>query len=180
MDIALTQAINSLAGNYPILDQAMIAITDYGKFILVFAVVLLWWKRDQRLHVRHACVVAGLACVASLAFNEFLRLFIHRIRPYDAGITHLFIAPNPDWSFPSGHTVAAIAIVAALWFKGLRRTASVLSVLVALICFSRVYLGLHYVTDILGGVLVGALVAFILAKLYRDDSWYARRVTGIL
>ena len=179
MDIALTQAINSLAGNHPILDRAMIAIADYGKFVLVFAVVLLWWRRDQRLQARHACVVAGLACVMSLASNEFLRLFIHRIRPYDAGITHLWITPNPDWSFPSGHAVASIAIVAALWFKGLTRIASVLSVLVALICFSRIYLGLHYVTDILGGVLVGALVAFILAKLYQDDSWYAQRITNI-
>ena len=71
------------------------------------------------------------------------RFFIHRIRPYDAGISYLLITPNPDWSFPSDHATAAITVVAAFWFKDQRGMAAKLAVLATLICFSRVYVGVH-------------------------------------
>lgn len=180
MDIALTQALNKLAGTNAALDAVMIAITIYGIFALVFAVILLWWKQAERSEARNACVVAGLSFLASLAFNQLLLLFVHRIRPYDAGVSHLLIAANPDWSFPSDHATAAAAIVAALWFKHLRSIAKILSAVAILICVSRVYVGVHYFSDILGGVAIGVFTAALVARCYRNSSWYAQRITSIL
>jgi len=179
MDIALTQFINNLSGRNPAVDQVMIAITNYGIYVLVAATALLWWKCDERAEARNACLVAGLSFLASLALNQVLLLFLHRVRPYDVGVSHLLITANPDWSFPSDHATAAAAIIAGLWLKKLPRIAAVFGAFAALICFSRVYVGVHYVSDVVGGAAIGTLVAFILAQLYRDDSWYARRVTNI-
>ena len=179
MDIALTQLINNLSGRIPAFDLVMIAVTNYGIYALVAATALLWWKRDQRAEARNACLVAGLSFLASLALNQVLLLFLHRIRPYDAGVSHLLIAPNPDWSFPSDHATAAAAIIAGLWSKKLPRIAVLFGMFAALICFSRVYVGVHYVSDVVGGMAIGTLVASVLAQHYRDDSWYARRVTNI-
>ena len=123
--------------------------------------------------------MAGFSFLASLALNQVLLLFLHRIRPCDAGVSHLVIAPNPDWSLPSDHATAAAAIIAGLWLKKLPRITVLLGLFAALICFSRVYVGVHYVSDVVGGMAIGTLVAFVVAGLYRDDSWYARRITNI-
>ena len=76
----------------------------------------------------------------------------------------LLIAPPTDASFPSGHTAASFAAVAALrtarsplWKPSL--------VLAAVIAFSRLYLYAHWPTDILGGILVGTLAGWLGAKL---------------
>ena len=88
----------------------MFAITNYGIYLLVIATALLWWKPDHRQDARNTCLLAGVSFLASLAFNQLLLLFIRRIRPYDPGVSHLLIAPNPDWSFPYDHaTGAAVA-----------------------------------------------------------------------
>ena len=179
MDIALTQFINNLSGRNPAFDQVMIAITNYGIFVLVAATALLWWKRNRRMEARNACLVAGLSFLASLALNQVFLLFLHRVRPYDAGVSHLLITPNPDWSFPSDHATAAAAIIAGLWLKKLPRIAVLFGTFAAMICFSRVYVGVHYFSDVVGGMAIGTLVTLAMAQLYRDDNWYARRITSI-
>lgn len=180
MDIFLTQAINHLAGQTPTLDDVMIAITRFGIFALVLVVILLWWRPNFRSETRNACLIAGFSFLASLALNQILLLFMHRIRPYDAGVSHLLIAPNPDWSFPSDHATGAAAIAGAFWFRRLGSLASLFWISTAILGFSRIFVGVHYVTDVLGGIVIGTSTAFAIARLYRDESWYARILTGFL
>ena len=113
MDASLTHWINSAAGVSPLLDRMVIAISQIGVPLMVLAVVLQWWSRTDRYHVRHAALCAGLSFLLGLAINQFILLFIHRVRPYEAGVTHLLIPPTVDWSFPSDHATASLAIVAA-------------------------------------------------------------------
>src|SRR5439155_6557953 len=103
MDNTLTDWINGAAGYSAVLDAAMIFATRFGVPLIVFAVAGQWWARDQRGLVRHAAVSAGLAFLLGLAINQVILLLVHRIRPYDAGLTHLLIVPSADWSFPSDH-----------------------------------------------------------------------------
>src|SRR5260221_4770867 len=121
MDQAITKWINSLAGSNVLLDSDMIAVTNVGVPLLVALVVAQWWSKIERTHVRHTCIAAGLSFLIGLGLNQIILLFVHRVRPYDAGISHLIISKSTDWSFPSDHTTASIAVVATFALHGLAR-----------------------------------------------------------
>ena len=72
------------------------------------------------------------------------------------------LIPHPsDYSFPSGHTAASFTAVAALWLAEKKRLAGATLVLGVFIAFSRLYLCVHFPTDILGGVLVGLVCGWL-------------------
>ncbi|MEO9168376.1 MAG: phosphatase PAP2 family protein [Aestuariivirga sp.] len=180
MDQAITLWINSFAGRNNILDGFMIAASQFGIPLIVAFVVLQWWSKAERVHVRHTCVASALSFLLGLGLNQIILLFVHRLRPYDAGISHLIISRSTDWSFPSDHATASVAIAATLFLHGLRRRAMICLTLAILICWSRIFVGTHYVTDVLGGGLVGIVAAVLVWKFYREGSRLDRFVTSIL
>lgn len=180
MDATLTHWISAAAGLLPVLDKAMIGISQIGVPLMVLAVVLQWWAKVDRYHVRHAALSSGLAFLLGLAINQFILLFVHRMRPYDAGVTHLLIAPSADWSFPSDHATATVGIVAAFAMQGLPRRTIGFAVLAFLICWSRIYIGTHYLSDVIGGAVTGIVAAGVVRASYGENSRLARLVTNIL
>ena len=180
MDQEITRWINAPAGNYAALDMAMVAITRYGVPLLVLLVVVQWWGRQDRPHLRHTCVAAGLSFLVGLGFNQIVLLFVQRVRPYDAGISHLIIERSADWSFPSDHSTASFAIAAAFLLHGFKGRGSALLVAALAVGLSRVYVGTHYVTDVLGGAATGIVAAILVCLLYREGTRADRLVTGIL
>lgn len=180
MDRTVTLWINSFAGASPFLDWTMIAASKAGVPLLVLYVVLQWWSRNDRLSVRHTCVAAGLAFLIGLGINQIILLFIHRIRPYDAGLTHLIISRSADWSFPSDHATATFAIASTFLLRRACRRAWVLLSGTLLVCVSRVYVGTHYATDIIGGAMTGAIAAAIVLSAYWEGTWADKFVTGFL
>lgn len=101
-------------------------------------------------------IAAGLACTA---LYKWVKVKMSRPRPYEAnpGIL-LFAAPLDHFSFPSGHTLHAVAftVVAVAYFPWLAWFAVPFTLLVAA---SRVMLGLHYPSDVVAGALIGAAIA---------------------
>ena len=95
LDAAITHAINGLAGRSAAVDSLMIGISAIGVPLLVLAVVGQWWRGTDRPHTRHVLVATGLSFLLGLALNQLILLFVHRMRPYDAGVTHLNITPIP-------------------------------------------------------------------------------------
>ena len=180
MDQAVTEWINSFAGRNVALDSIMIMATKVGLPLLVALVVAQWWSKIDRVHVRHTCIAAGLSFLIGLGLNQIIVLFIHRVRPYDAGVSHLIISKSADWSFPSDHATAAIAIVAAFALHGLPRRTLLFGLLAFLVCWSRIFVGTHYLTDVLGGSLVGLVAAVLVWGFYRKGSRLDRFATGIL
>lgn len=180
MDAALTHWINGFSGQVPALDMAMIALTRYGVPLAVLLVAAMWFSRTDRPHVRHVAICAGLAFVLGLALNQGLLMFVHRVRPYDAGVSTLLIDRSADWSFPSDHATAVFAIYAAFAFQRLRWQSAMFAVLAVLVCLSRVYVGTHYVTDVLGGAATGILAAVFVRAVYREGNRIDRFLTSIL
>lgn len=178
MDAVVTHWINGLAGQ-PVWDAILRAASAYGVPVMVALVALNWVARHDRRHVRHVAVVAGLAFLLGLALNQGVLLWVHRVRPYDAGVTQVLIARSADWSFPSDHATAAVAMVLAFCRKGLWGRGAVLLGLAGLICVSRVYLGIHYAGDILGGAVTGALAVGLVGLVYREGSRLDRFVTAL-
>ena len=118
MDRRITQWMNALAGSNVLLDSAMITVTKFGVPFLILLVILQWWSRRGKLHVRHTCVTAGFSLLIGLGLNQIILLFVHRVRPYDVGVTHLIIDRSADWSFPSDHATATFAIAFAFLLNG--------------------------------------------------------------
>jgi len=85
------------------------------------------------------------------------------------------ISHPTDYSFPSGHTAASFTAVAALYFSGDKKIWKAAIVLGILIAFSRMYLYVHYPTDIAGGILLGTLMGYVCVQAadrikYRKNS----------
>lgn len=130
---------------------------DAGWFWIILGIVLLIPKKTRK---------AGIAALAALAIgalitNVALKNIIARIRPYEVveGLK-LLIEPQSDFSFPSGHTCASIGAALAMYPFLERKWGIPLVILAVLISLSRLYVGVHYPTDVLGGAVVGVLAAW--------------------
>ena len=102
--------------------------------------------------------------------NVILKPLAARPRPFEVnmGVRLLIEAPK-DFSFPSGHTGASFAAAAALFFVGSRGWIPA-AVLAALIGFSRLYLYVHYPTDVLAGALLGIAAGWAACRLFRNRA----------
>ncbi len=179
MDVAVTHWINAFAGSHVLVDTIMAGSSRFGVPLLVLVTVLQWWSRRDRLHVRHTCVAAGLSFLIGLGLNQIILLFIHRVRPYDAGVTHLIISRSSDWSFPSDHATATFAIAVAVLLQRLPKRGLAYLAAALLVCFSRIYVGTHYLTDVLGGAVTGTFAAVAVRTLYWEDTRLDRLITKI-
>lgn len=142
--------------------KAITHLGDGGFFWIAAAVVLLLWK-----NTRKAGISASLALViGALITNVALKNLVARIRPYEVveGLMRI-IERQHDFSFPSGHTCASFAAAFALYKTLPRRWGIACLVLAALISLSRLYVGVHYPSDVLGGAAAGIFAGWAGAAL---------------
>ncbi|MET7506978.1 phosphatase PAP2 family protein [Streptomyces albidoflavus] len=172
-DVGLLYDINGLAATAP--DWVDRVVTFAGEYGLILALVLLtvwtWWRvrrtacREEAAGAVAAVVWAPLAAGIALLVNIPIRGFVGRPRPAEAhrGIEEL-VAGRTDFSFVSDHATLAMALAVGL-FIAHRRAGLAGIALAALLGFSRVYLGVHYPTDVIGGLALGTAVALLLSPL---------------
>ena len=139
-------------------------------------VAIIWlWRRAKRPHLAMRLLVVQLG---SYALNPALKDLFDRARP------DLF--PRRGWygwsSFPSGHAIASIAVlftVASMLHRerGWRWPYYVIVPLSLLAIFSRIYLGVHWPTDVIAGVLVGIVWLVMTSIAFRDDGARGRPAT---
>lgn len=180
VDVAVTKLINGAAGQNWFLDAVMVWVSAAGIPLLVFMVACQWWAKHDRQGTRHVLVAAGLSFTLGLAFNQIILLVVDRIRPYVSGVSDLLIAPSLDPSFPSDHATAAFAIVMTFALNKMPKRATWFGLVALAVAISRVYVGTHYASDVLGGALSGALAAALVLSLYRRGTRVDRFITGIL
>lgn len=138
-------------------------LADGGALWIALAVLLLLRPRTRRLGL----AIAAALLLDLLLCNLILKPLVARPRPftYTPAIT-LLIPPPTDFSFPSGHTAASFAAAFALLFSHSRHWFWAIFIAV-IIAFSRLYLYVHYPTDILGGIAVGLLAGWLGVLLSR-------------
>ena len=156
-----------------VLTPFMVLLThtgDYGILAIALTVVLVLVRKTRRL----GHVVTFSISIESIITNVLLKNLIARTRPYEViEELELLIGEQPDFSFPSGHAGVTFALAGAMLFsfmygvkgfeKNKRNSLIVLLVLLyaVILAFSRLYVGVHYPTDVLGGMLIGLLSGFV-------------------
>lgn len=171
----------NLAGLDPNLDLIMSVFTMLGgALVIVLIAVPLWW-RGHREATFDVLLLLGI----TLVLVEAIKFLVGRPRPCDAlaGVRTLAAFPcsaEVDPAFPSGHASRAFAVSSLLavrfrWW--IRIPAGVFAVLVGI---SRVYLGLHWPSDILGGAIVGIGLALVIEFFSRRVARYQRIRTRIV
>ena len=148
------------------LDVFMSNITELGHagiFWIILAVALMCFKRTRLLGIS----VAFTLIMSLVIGNMVLKPLFHRARPYEAtGFTDLLVKKPKDYSFPSGHTYASFGAAWVIWYY-YRKPGIAALVLAVIISLSRLYLYVHYPTDVLAGFFIGSFFAFVTVKLIR-------------
>uniref|UniRef100_A0AAU2V4Y3 Phosphatase PAP2 family protein n=1 Tax=Streptomyces sp. NBC_00003 TaxID=2903608 RepID=A0AAU2V4Y3_9ACTN len=172
-DVSLLYDINGLAKDAPSwLDRVMAFVGEYGILLGLVLVVLWCWWSVRRGEDRQSAVasVAGivwapLAAAIAVVVNIPIRGFVERPRPFlDHKGLDVLADGKTDFSFVSDHATLAMAIGAGL-FVANRKFGLIALGLALLEGFCRVYMGVHYPTDVVGGFALGTAVALLLAPL---------------
>lgn len=138
----------------------MITSSEYAVWVMIALLVIVWFLGNpskQRV-VFYACVASIVALVLA---KWGISPAVGHPRPFVEGPVHQLVAHVPDPSFPSKHASFVFALAAASFFIG-RRFGLWMLLLAVLTGVSRVYVGVHYPGDILGGFLLGSLISVIL------------------
>ena len=145
----------------PILNSIMIFITSLGDGGIIWiaaTIALLIPKKTRKVGIMSAVARLG----SLLINNNLIKNIVQRPRPYVTFTDLQIIIPQPsEFSFPSGHTSSSFAS-AAVFYRHLPKKFGVPAViLAALIGFSRLYVGVHYPTDVLAGAVMGILLSYM-------------------
>ena len=159
--------------SHPVLDDIMIFVSSLGNkgffWIAIGVLFLLFGFRKKIWRSRGLLVLLSLA-VNFLACNMVLKPLVDRTRPYYVLDYTPLIPPVGDPSFPSGHTSASFAAATAIYCIN-KKWGIAAYLLAAVMGFSRLYLGVHFPTDVLFGAVVGMVAAKIVVYIF----WKCRK-----
>lgn len=142
---------------------------DAGILWIILTVILLLIPKTRKTGI----ILTAALLVDLVLCNLLLKNLVARTRPFDVNTAvQLLVAKPKDYSFPSGHTAASFASVTALYLAGEKKMWKAAFVLAVLIALSRLYLYVHYPTDIIGGVIFGSLSGYM---GYRIVEWMRKK-----
>jgi membrane-associated phospholipid phosphatase len=163
MDTAAFRWINRLADRTGWAHWFFTTNAKYG--IVLFAVLLVVAYLDARRHDDVHAIAGGVwaagAALLALGIAQIIGGAIDRARPYEVltGV-HVLVDRTTDFSFPSDHATVVGAVAVGLLLAN-RRWGTIATTLALLMAFTRVYVGAHYPSDVLGGLVLGGVVAAV-------------------
>lgn len=169
LDLNIFRSINGLAGHWSALDAFAIFMAAYSQY--VWFAVLAGLGLRSLLHRTRSWMLLTLGVGAAGAARWSAKMLIARTRPYQVltGVHPLIAAPIDEvqQSFPSGHATFFFALATVLYAydRRLGRWAFAAAVVMGM---SRVYVGVHWPSDILGGALIGMATGWLVVKVWRS------------
>jgi undecaprenyl-diphosphatase len=163
MNQALFAFFHSFANRSPFLDGIFIFFAKYLTYFLVLA-ILIWLLKKPR---RQALFLFGELVISVILarglITEWVRFFYYHPRPFEAlGFTSLISESGA--SFPSGHMTFLFSLALIVWFYN-HKFGSWLLGLSFIVGVARIFAGVHWPLDILGGIIIGALCGYIVHKI---------------
>lgn len=175
-DLRVTHMLQSF---HPMaLTKAMIAVSWFGYAPQIVFLVILTAAALVVLHKRRQAIELIVSCFCTLELTSIFKSLIHHPRP-NASQAHVFLQLH-DYSFPSGHVVFYVVFFGFLWYlvytlsRSYKRTIGLilLGIPIVSIGYSRVFLGEHWASDVVGGYILGCL---ILMACIRFEQWRKAR-----
>lgn len=171
LDNVLIQLISLLRTN--ILDSFFLIITFISSEIIIFFILtaLFLWRENKRRWIFPLWTSLGLSAIISL----FLKITIQRARPFQLGLVQLISSLQEasysiwNFSFPSFQTMLVFSAIPILFeqFPRLKKFWIAFAVLVG---FSRLYFGVHFVSDVLVGGVIGYIIGLIVVRIEKDTQ----------
>ena len=147
------------------LTPIVIFITRLGNAGMIWIILALGLLLPKK--TRPVGLMCAVALVMMLLLNNmFLKNLVARIRPYEVvpGLVSL-VGNMSDFSFPSGHTASAFSVASVILYKCPKRLWIPVMVLAALMALSRLYVGVHYPTDVIFAVVEGFFIGYVAGKV---------------
>lgn len=162
VDLYIFGRLNAFAGRWKFLDAVAIFFADYLEYVLLLLLILVsYYNRNIELLL----VPAAAGLIARFGVNEPIYFFYKRKRPVDQVPTTLLIKKPAHPSFPSSHAALFFAVSFALVFYSVP-LAIIFLIATGLITFFRVFCGVHWPSDILGGI-GSATISFLVIYLVK-------------
>ncbi|MBI2062119.1 MAG: phosphatase PAP2 family protein [Candidatus Yanofskybacteria bacterium] len=154
--------INDLAGHNVWLDRFMIFAADKMGYLLIVALLVLFWKKDYFKKV--VFVSLGSALIARFVFVSVIRYFLYSPRPFLV-LEHVNILMNHELesSFPSGHASFYFALAMGVYLYN-KKIGYIYLILAGLVGFARIFVSVHWPLDILAGAVLGTTTAYIMKR----------------
>jgi len=169
-DYQIFKVVNDLAGRWVPLDWFGIFCAKYLIFIMLFAAALptFFYKNKKEKMERFVFAIrVFLSGIFAYAFKLVFVLFYNRPRPFAAHDVVQLVNRSVDGSFPSSHATVAFAVAFSVFLHNKKYGAAFIF-LAFLVGLGRIYVGVHYPIDIIGGIFVGGLSALIVEKISKS------------
>lgn len=158
--------INQYAGKNKIVDNILISAVEIIPYLFILVLICLWLSSDDER--KKSSLHAGLAALLGMLTSNVISSFYYHPRPFVKNLGSQLIEHAADSSFPSDHTTFVFSIAVMLLFnKATRVVGGALCIFSFISSLSRVFGGVHFPIDILGGILVAifsSTVMFILSR----------------
>lgn len=182
-DFHVEHWINAPAGHSGFLDLFGVVLAKFAPEIWALIFIVMWfWPPYRRSRARRAVVYAVVAGVLALVLNVIIsHVAPYRPRPFVAEphVVHQLLAHKRDSSFPSDHAAGSFGFAVGLLYAGVGD--GVLALLLALaVSWGRVFVGLHWPTDVLFGGVVGIVSGWVVLRAKRSLEWLVRLAYAIL
>lgn len=150
-------------------DSAAKVVTGIGDHGWIWTAIAGWRSRRSGPGRRRAVRSLGMAGVSSTVVNAGIKRLVHRQRPDTSGLrislTGIPVRAPKTSSFPSGHTLAAFCSASAMGRPGDRTGNSLLYAAACLIGLSRIHLGAHHASDVVGGLVIGTFFGLLIRRI---------------
>jgi undecaprenyl-diphosphatase len=168
-DITVYHFINHFAATPNLLNPIMVFFASYSPEVYAALFVVAWFALPkENSEQRHALVVSVFSAILALLINVVIAHFWFRPRPFAVLPKGSFtqLTPHPaDASFPSDHVSGGFGFAAAAWGKTAKWVSYSFTTLAVIVMIARVYVGVHWPTDVLAGMVVGIVASRVMWRL---------------
>jgi undecaprenyl-diphosphatase len=170
-DLSVYHFVNHFAGHHQVVDAVMKFVAKDALEIYAVLFIAAWFALPKaEENKRHALVVSFCSGVLALLINLVISHIWFRPRPFTVlpkGTYTQLIPHTPDASFPSDHTCGAYAFASGAWGRTAKWVSLEFTIVAVVTMVARVYVGVHWPTDVLASLLVGVLAGWIMWRFER-------------